>query len=222
MNVIGYDARYTDDYMKALASDVVKFTPSSLGLCAYKDGVISSSSAQDSRFGEGAIGICIDVTDLPKSDRSQLSLSFDYTTGDPAEKLFVHLWACVDLDPSQNPEIMNLGSRSGNTWFQVSSDVMDVYNLGRADGAFSGIAGSASDAVVTGLTIRLGRRHIATPLTSRRLQPLRRQSLSMIISCSVLLGRSMAPSRRLPRLPIYVSRLRAARRSTSFPCSWWI
>ncbi len=119
------------------------------------DGVISNSSAQNNTSGEGAIGICIDVTDLPESDRSQLTLSFDYTTGDAAEKLFVHLWGCVDLDPSQNPEIMHLGSNSGSAWIVVSSDVMDVYNLGRPDGAFIGTAGSAgsgADAAVPGLT----------------------------------------------------------------------
>ena len=116
------------------------------------DGVISNSSAQNNTSGEGAIGICIDVTDLPESDRSQLTLSFDYTTGDAAEKLFVHLWGCVDLDPSQNPEIMHLGSHSGSAWIAVSSDVMDVYNLGRPDGAFTGTAGSGADAAVPGLT----------------------------------------------------------------------
>ena len=116
------------------------------------DGVISGTS----NTGNRPIAICIDVTDLPESDRSQLTLSFDYTTGDAAEKLFVHLWGCVDLDPSQNPEIMNLGAGSGNAWVEVSSEVMEVYNLGRPDGTFTGSAGSASDAAVSGLTGSVG------------------------------------------------------------------
>ena len=116
------------------------------------DGVISGTS----NTGNRPIAICIDVTDLPESDRSQLTLSFDYTTGDAAEKLFVHLWGCVDLDPSQNPEIMNLGAGSGNAWTAVSSDQMEVYNLGRPDGTFTGSAGSASDAAVPGLTGSVG------------------------------------------------------------------
>ena len=115
-------------------------------------GVISGTS----NTGNRPIAICIDVTDLPESDRSQLTLSFDYTTGDAAEKLFVHLWGCVDLDPSQNPEIMNLGAGSGNAWVEVSSEVMEVYNLGRPDGTFTGSAGSASDAAVSGLTGSVG------------------------------------------------------------------
>lgn len=119
-------------------------------------GVISSSSAENSRLGEGPIAICIDLTDLPETDHAQLSLSFDYTTADPAEKLYVHLWGCVDLDPSQNPEIMNLGSSSGSAWVAVSSDVMEVYNLGGTDGAFAGTAGSASDAAVPGLSGSVG------------------------------------------------------------------
>ena len=126
------------------------------------DGVISSSSAQNNRLGEGAIGICIDLTDVPKSDHGQLSLSFDYTAGDPAEKLFVHLWGCVDLDPSQNPEIMNLGSSSGNAWVLVSPDVMEVYNLGRADGVFTGSRGSGADAAVPGLSGLTGAQSFST------------------------------------------------------------
>ncbi len=41
---------------------------------------------------------------------------------DSAEKLYAHLWGCVDLDPSENPEIMHLGGNSGSAWTAVSSD----------------------------------------------------------------------------------------------------
>jgi len=120
------------------------------------DGVIASSSAVNSRLGEGPIAICIDLTDLPETDHAQLSLSFDYTTADSAEKLYAHLWGCVDLDPSENPEIMHLGGNSGSAWTAVSSDQMEVYNLGRPDGVFTGTAGTGSDAAVPGLTGSVG------------------------------------------------------------------
>lgn len=120
------------------------------------DGVISSSSAKNNRYGEAAIATCVDLTDLPETDHAQLSLSFDYTTGDAAEKLYVHLWGCVDLDPSQNPKIMFLGGNSGSARVLVSEAAMEVYNLGRPDGAFTGTRGSASDAAVPGLTGSVG------------------------------------------------------------------
>jgi len=113
---------------------------------------LSNSSATNNTVGEGAVARCIDLTDLETSNAAQLTLSFDYATADAGETLYVHLWGCVDLDPNQNPGIMNLGASNGNAW--ESATTMDVYNLGKPNGVFAGTAGTASDAaaILTGAT----------------------------------------------------------------------
>lgn len=116
---------------------------------------LSNASAANDNVGEGAVAKCIDLTGLAESAAAQLTLSFDYTTADAGEKLYVHLWGCVDLDPSQNVGIMNLGASNGNAWVAVGTDIMDVYNLGKPDGVFTGIAsgdGSDAAAILTGST----------------------------------------------------------------------
>jgi hypothetical protein len=113
---------------------------------------LSNHSATNNAVGEGAIAKCIDLIGLEDSAAAQLTLSFDFTTADTSETLYVHLWGCVDLAPDQNPGIMNLGASNGNAW--VSATTMDVYNLGKPNGVFAGTAGTASDAaaILTGAT----------------------------------------------------------------------
>jgi len=115
---------------------------------------LSNTNATNSTVGEGAVARCIDLTGLADSNDAQLTLSFDYTTADAGEILYVHLWGCVDLDPAQNSAILNTGAQNGAAWVSVATDVMDVYNLGKPNGVFSGSRGIASDAaaILTGST----------------------------------------------------------------------
>jgi arylsulfatase A-like enzyme len=118
------------------------------------NGTLSNSSSSNNNVGEGAIAKTIDLSGLTASDAAQLTLSFDYTTADAGEKLYVHLWGCVELDSNHNSSIMNLGAQNGNAWVSVPEANMDVYNLSKPNGVFTGSRGTASDAaaILTGST----------------------------------------------------------------------
>ena len=79
------------------------------------------------------------------SDSSKLSLEFDYTTADPREVLYVHLWGCTKTEESIDPELINLGAQNGNAWL-ANAPGLQQYNLAKPDGVFSGSPGSGSDA----------------------------------------------------------------------------
>ena len=175
---------------------------------------LTNASSNNSAVGEAAVGRFIDLTALEASDAAQLTLRFDYTTADPNEVLYVHLWGCVDLDPSQNIQLMNLGAQNGNAWVNESAGIMDVYNLGKPDGAFSGSRGSGSDAaaILTGST---GPQLSAKPLTFLCLRLHRILFRSTTILFSGLRAKSVAVLLHLFRLEILKCRSMAEARSIS-------
>ena len=117
--------------------------------------MISNSSTVDGQVAEGALGLISDLASLAGTGHDKLELSFDYTLGDPAEELYVHLWGYVDVSSTTANSVMNLGATNGNAWASADEGgTMIAYNLAGPDGAFAGTAGSASDAAVqlTGTT----------------------------------------------------------------------
>lgn len=144
---------YSNGVENGVTKNSVFYGKSSSSAWAVQDGVLENESASNNNVGEGVIGKCIDLTKLAESSDQQLKLSFEYSLNDPAEKLYVHLWGLVDNEPGVgNPGIMNVGAQNGSVWVNASG--MDVYNLGKADGAFTGSRGSAGDAaaILTGST----------------------------------------------------------------------
>jgi hypothetical protein len=104
------------------------------------------------------LGIAVDLAELVGSPHDQLKLSFDYTTAEATEKLYVHLWGYVNVSSGPTTSMMNLGATSGNAW-ESSGSAMTAYNLGKPNGAFTGTtAGGGSDAAVL-LTGSTGAQH---------------------------------------------------------------
>jgi len=151
-----------DPYLNGIGGSVTKnsvfYNKAEASTWAIFDGVLSNAGDLNNSNVEGAIAKCIDLTQLADSDAAELTLSFDYTTADAGETLFVHLWGCVDKNPDLNPEIMRLDAQNGNAWMLVAPDDMDVYNLGKPNGVFTtgnnGLNGYFADAaaVLTGST----------------------------------------------------------------------
>ena len=144
---------YLESLHDVLTKGVQSYSKANVSAWTVTQNGLTNASSNNSAVGEAAVGRFIDLTALEASDAAQLTLRFDYTT-DPNEVLYVHLWGCVDLDPSKNIQLMNLGAQNGNAWVNESAGIMDVYNLGKPDGAFSGSRGSGSDAaaILTGST----------------------------------------------------------------------
>lgn len=135
-----------------LYRDSVGLHKSSSSAWTVSNGVLSNSSTSNSKKAEGALAVMIDVSSV-SAWHDQLELSFDYTTGDAAEKLFVHVWGYVDVSSDSSTRTMNLGAQNGNAWESAGGDML-AYNLGKPDGVFTGTAGTGSDAAVilTGAT----------------------------------------------------------------------
>ncbi|NDV62074.1 sulfatase [Puniceicoccales bacterium CK1056] len=110
-------------------------------------GILANSSLINSRVGEGAIGRVFDLSALPDGPENQIQLSFDYSTGDSSEKLYVHLWGYVDVSSVSTTKTINTGGSNGNAW-ESALGAMTAYNLGQADGIFTDTPGKASDAAV--------------------------------------------------------------------------
>ena len=148
------EALFLDGLGSAVTKDNQSYSKGGSSAWTVTQSGLSNASSTNNTVGEGAIAKCIDLTDLEASAAAQLTLSFDYSTADASEKLYVHLWGCVDLDPSQNSGIMNLGAQSGNAWVSVAPEIMEVYNLAKPDGVFTGASGTAADAaaILTGST----------------------------------------------------------------------
>ena len=148
------EALFLDGLGSAVTKDNQSYSKGGSSAWTVTQSGLSNASSTNNTVGEGAIAKCIDLTDLEASAAAQLTLSFDYSTADASEKLYVHLWGCVDLDPSQNSGIMNLGAQSGNAWVSVAPEIMEVYNLAKSDGVFTGASGTAADAaaILTGST----------------------------------------------------------------------
>ena len=135
------EALFLDGLGSAVTKDNQSYSKGGSSAWTVTQSGLSNASSTNNTVGEGAIAKCIDLTDLEASAAAQLTLSFDYSTADASEKLYVHLWGCVDLDPSQNSGIMNLGAQSGNAWVSVAPEIMEVYNLAKPDGVFTGSRG---------------------------------------------------------------------------------
>ena len=148
------EALFLDSLGSAVTKDNQSYSKGGSSAWTVTPSGLSNASSTDSTVGEGAVATTIDLTGLEASAAAQLTLSFDYTTADAGEKLYVHLWGCVDLDPTQNGGIMNLGASSGNAWVSVGTGIMEVYNLSKPEGVFTGSRGTAADAaaILTGST----------------------------------------------------------------------
>jgi len=119
-----------------------KFTKRSDSAWSVTSGTLSNNSSINSRVSEGALGSIIDVNSLSVSQGNLVTLSFDYSMGDPAEVLYVHLWGLVGSS-NDGSMIMNLGSSNGTASYYSNAGV-DMYNL--ADGVATG--GGASEAAI--------------------------------------------------------------------------
>ena len=155
----GLDRAPQDPYLNGLDSSgklrpsSVFFTKSSASTWAVSNGVLANDGLLNNNAGEGAAATVIDLSGRALSDSSLLTLEFDYTTADPGEVLYVHLWGCTKTDESVDPELINLGAQNGNAWLS-NAPGLQQYNLAKPDGAFSGSPGSGSDAaaILTGAT----------------------------------------------------------------------
>lgn len=120
------------------------------GVLMNPGGSTNSNETQRQRENEAAVGQIVDLSSFSGlGTTSHLELSFDYSMNDPAETLYVHLWGYVENATASTPTTgtMNLGASNGNAW-ESSGAAFDQYNLGKADGAFSGTPGLGSDAAV--------------------------------------------------------------------------
>lgn len=132
-----------------LRTNSVFFSKTSASAWSVSNGVLSNSSLSNNNTGEGAVAKVIDLQALELSDAAQITLNFDYTTSDANEVLYVHLWGCKDNGASESYNLINLGAQNGNAWTPNSAaDNLDFYNLAKANGAFTGTPGSASDAAL--------------------------------------------------------------------------
>ncbi|WP_020684023.1 putative Ig domain-containing protein [Rubritalea marina] len=105
---------------------------------------LSNSSNDVSKFGTGAIGAMIDLSSHDSGPQNVITLSFDYTTADPAEELVVHFWGYTDVSSSSNTNTMNTESTYGHVW-ESSGGALTPYSFGNVDGAFGN--GSRDDAI---------------------------------------------------------------------------
>ena len=119
------------------------------------EGILGNASTENNNVAEGAIARAFSLSPFSNLDSGELSLQFDYSTKDAAEKLFVHLWGYAETTNTP-PSIwlMNLGAQSGNAWQGADTNLVSAFNLGKPDGAFLPTAGNAADAaaVLTGST----------------------------------------------------------------------
>ena len=152
------DRAPANPYLNGLTTDGLKsnsvfYSKYSTSSWTVSDGVLRNSSTSDNKIAEGAIARLIDLRSLQGSDDAQLSLSFDYTTGDAREVLYVHLWGYKETGDIGNLDLINLGASDGNAW-APSTVGLDVYNLAKLDGVFTGTPGASSDAasILTSLT----------------------------------------------------------------------
>ena len=136
-----------------MTRDSVGFVKSESSAWSAADGVLSNASLENNAVSEGALGIIINLDAFADSNYNQIQLSFDYTTASASETLYAHLWGYVDVNSSSSTLTMNLFATNGNAW-ESSNGALTAYNLGGADGAFSGTPGVASDAaaILTGAT----------------------------------------------------------------------
>lgn len=130
-----------------MSRDSVGFTRSSWSAWSISDGVLSNTNLEEGSTSEGALGLMIDLAPFVGSNYNQIRLSFDYSTANASEELYVHLWGYVDVNSTPTKGIMNLAAQNGNAW-EIASDTLTPYNLGGADGVFTGTRGIASDAAV--------------------------------------------------------------------------
>ncbi len=77
------------------------------------NGVLQNDSLQNNNAGEGALARVFHLSTVDDLDGSRLLLRFDYTAGDEAEDLFVHLWGYVESETPSLPNtyLMNLGAQ---------------------------------------------------------------------------------------------------------------
>ena len=142
------DTLFLDALGSSVTKDSLSYNKGGSSAWTLTSAGLSNVSASNDTVGEGVVAQCIDLTGLEASAAAELTLSFDYTTADASEQLFVHLWGCVDLNPNQNSGIMNLGASNGNAWMSVAAENMAVYNLGKPNGVFTGTPGLAADTAV--------------------------------------------------------------------------
>lgn len=116
-------------------------------------GVLSNASFSNNTVAEGALACILNLSEFSDPDASQITLNFEYSTGDAAEKLYVHFWGYRDAGSTGATATMNLGAQNGNAW-ESAAGALEAFNLGKPNGVFSGTSGSASDAaaILTGAT----------------------------------------------------------------------
>jgi hypothetical protein len=136
-----------------LLRDDFVFTRSGVGAWTLTNGVIANASAANNNVGEGAMGRMVDLSAFGNLNTNRLTLQFDYTTADPAERLYVHLWGYVDVSSGSSTPVMNLAAQDGNAW-ESSGGALTPYNLGKPDGVFLPVRGRGDDAaaILTGST----------------------------------------------------------------------
>jgi dienelactone hydrolase len=134
-----------------LYRDSIGFHKSSASAWTVSEGVLGNASTSNDNVGEGALGRMIDLSAFTNLGSSQLTLSFDYTTADPGEILYVHLWGYVDVSSTPDTFTMNLGAANGAAW-ESAGGAMTAYNLGKPNGIFTGTPGLHTDAaaILTG------------------------------------------------------------------------
>ena len=116
-------------------------------------GILGNTNIVNNEVAEGALACMVPLSGFSDPYASQITLSFEYTTADPAEKLYVHLWGYQDAGSTATTQIMNLGAQNGNAW-ESAGGALKVFNLGKPNGLFSGTSGNSSDAaaILTGST----------------------------------------------------------------------
>jgi arylsulfatase A-like enzyme len=116
-------------------------------------GILGNANMTNNTVAEGALACMVDLSNFSDPNASQITLSFEYTTADAAEKLYVHLWGYRDVGSTGATPTVNLGAQNGNAW-EIAGGVLQAFNLGKTNGVFSGSRGSASDAaaILTGST----------------------------------------------------------------------
>lgn len=100
------------------------------GQLVNNGGSTNSNDTTRQRDNEAAVGQVIRVADFNVGTANQLTLSFDYTTNDAGESLYIHIWGYVEngTPSSSGTGLMNNGASNGNAW-ESSGAVFDQYNL---------------------------------------------------------------------------------------------
>lgn len=130
-----------------LERDSIGFCKANTSAWTVSGGVLANVSSSNNTVGEGALGRMVNLSSFSNLHSSQLSLGFDYSPGDPGEILYVHLWGYVDGSSASNTPTMNLGAQNGNAW-ESAAGAMTAYNLGKANGTFTGTPGANGNAAV--------------------------------------------------------------------------